>query len=122
MTAGALELLRELTGEACAGCDGPMVVTLDALQRPRKRCPKCDGVSRKRVPHPDTVLVPVQLVKLSAVASALPPIETGQLRCQYCARGVDGNVRFCAACVEARSRPLCKRCHNPFARARKWQL
>lgn len=33
------------------GCGAELVVTLDALQRPRSRCPKCQGVApapRKR--------------------------------------------------------------------------
>lgn len=88
--AEALDL--ELAGEDCARCDTPMVITYDALRRPRKRCPKCDGVSRRAPPNADTVLVPVIL------GTALPPIELGQLRCQGCGRGIDRRERFCASC------------------------
>lgn len=82
----------------CARCDGPMVITQDALGRPRKRCPRCDGVSRVRR-HPDEVRVPITLGKLTA--DALPPVAPGQLRCQRCAKGVDGNVRFHPECMAA---------------------
>lgn len=89
----------EFAGEDCAGCDTPMVITYDALRRPRKRCPKCDGVSRKAPRHPDTVLRPVVLGTL-----VLPPIEEGQLRCQRCAYGVEGTARFCTDCQRHRRR------------------
>jgi hypothetical protein len=120
MSAGALELLRELAGETCAGCDSQMVITYDALRRPRKRCPKCDGLSKPRAPHPDTVLVPVALKPL-AMAAGLPPVEPGQLRCQRCARGVDGDVRFCEERTALRSMRPCLRCHVPFLGTRRWQ-
>jgi phage FluMu protein Com len=103
--------LRELTPISdsliCARCDGTMVLTPDAIGRLRKRCPKCDGVAKVRH-HPDQVLVPVTLAKLTA--DALPPVEPGQLRCQRCAKGVDGNVRFhtecaAAAALEKKQRP-----------------
>lgn len=84
----------------CAGCDGQMVVTKDAIGRDRLRCPKCQGVSRIR-PHPDQVLVPQGLVR---AASALPQVEPGQLRCQRCARGVAGRARFCSTCTDTRRR------------------
>jgi hypothetical protein len=96
--------LRELTTIAdsliCARCDGTMVLTPDAIGRLRKRCPTCDGVAKVRH-HPDQVLVPVTLASLTAVA--LPPIEPGQLRCQVCARSVEGDRRFCDGCAKARN-------------------
>lgn len=96
MTAPAF---TERSGEACARCDTDMVITYDAPRRPRKRCPKCDGVSKKAAPNPDMVLVPVQLVPLATVASALPAIEPWQPRCQLCAHGVETTERFCLRCV-----------------------
>jgi hypothetical protein len=91
----------------CARCDGAMVLTPDAIGRLRKRCPTCDGVAKVRH-HPDQVLVPQTLVRLTA--DALPHVEPGQLRCQRCAKGVDGNVRFhtecaAAAALEKKQRP-----------------
>lgn len=83
----------------CARCDGPMVITHDALQRPRKRCPRCDGTAAPKPPHPDQVLVPLTLGKLTA--DALPPVEPGQLRCQRCAKGVEGDARFHPECAAA---------------------
>ncbi len=78
----------------CARCDSQMVVTRDAIGRERRRCPKCDGVSRIK-PHPDEVLIPQGLVR----AHQLPPVAPGQLRCQRCARGVEGQARFCPSCL-----------------------
>lgn len=100
----------------CARCDGRMVITKDALQRDRKRCPRCDGVAAPRTPHPDEVKRPLTLAALTAMA--LPPVEPGQLRCQRCARGVDGDARFCERCeyareLEQRGRP-CPDCGNLF--------
>lgn len=85
----------------CAGCDGQMVITYDALQRPRKRCPNCDGIAAPKPPHPDQVLVPVTLASLTAIA--LPPVEPRQLRCQRCAKGVEGHARFHTECARART-------------------
>jgi hypothetical protein len=98
VTARALELIVPvLAGESCARCDGDMVLTPDAIGRLRKRCPRCDGVSRKRVRHPDDPMLPQALVRVQAPAT-LPAIGPGQLRCQRCARGVPVNRRFCDAC------------------------
>jgi hypothetical protein len=94
----------ELAGETCARCDADMVITYDALRRPRKRCPRCDGVSRKAPPNADTVLLPMVLG-----AIVLPPIRPGQLRCQECACGVDPNRRFCPRCTRAHMREAAKR-------------
>jgi hypothetical protein len=91
-------LLRITDSLICAGCDGQMVVTKDAIGRERRRCPKCTGVAAVRR-HPDEVLLPQGLVR----ASLLPPIGAGQLRCQMCARGVDPKDRFCATCQEQRT-------------------
>jgi hypothetical protein len=110
MPAPALPLARgqyRLAGESCASCGTEMVITLDALQRERKRCLKCDGVAAPRPPHPDQVLVPITLGKLTA--DALPPVEPGQLRCQLCANGVDGNLRFHPECAAARQRAMRQR-------------
>ena len=96
MIAGA-----EVLAERCADCDTRLVITYDALQRPRKRCPKCQGVSHVK-PHPDEVLVPVTLQRLTA--SALPPVAPGQLRCQVCAKGLEGRGRFHPECQAARQR------------------
>jgi hypothetical protein len=83
----------------CARCDGPMVISHDAIGRERLRCPVCDGVSRIRH-HPDEVLIPQGLVP----GRVLPPIRPGQLRCQGCATGVPKNARFCCSCDEDRQR------------------
>jgi hypothetical protein len=90
-------LLRITDSLICAGCDGQMVVTKDAIGRERRRCPKCTGVATVRR-HPDEVLIPQGLVR----ASLLPPISAGQLRCQLCARGVDPTERFCTPCQQGR--------------------
>jgi hypothetical protein len=92
----------------CARCDGTMVLTPDAIGRLRKRCPKCDGVAKVRH-HPDQVLVPQTLVPVTLArltAAALPPIEPGQLRCQRCAKAVDGLARFHDACRRDHQREL----------------
>lgn len=98
MTA-ALRLQPQLAGEDCARCHGPMVITQDAVGRDRKRCPKCDGISRNRV-HPDEVLMPQGLVRKMG-GGTLPTVAPGQLRCQRCAHGVEGDRRFCEACQRA---------------------
>ena len=86
----------------CARCDGAMVITTDAIGRERLRCPRCDGVARRVTVHPDEVLVPQTLVR---AASSLPSVRPGQLRCQRCAKGVEGNGRLCPACTaEAKKR------------------
>lgn len=86
----------------CARCDGSMVITTDAIGRERRRCPRCDRVAPRVTVHPDEVLVPQTLVRLTA--SALPPVAPGQLRCQVCAKGVEGRKRFCVACTAAMTR------------------
>lgn len=106
-----------LAGEQCAGCDGPMVITHDAIGRPRKRCPKCDGISHNRR-HPDEVLLPQGLVRAHA---RLPEIAAGQLRCQRCARGVEGRARFCSDCHGKTKRKLC-RCGATFVPTRRRQF
>lgn len=112
-------MLLESAAESmiCARCDGPMTITHDALRRPRKRCERCDGVAAPRPPHPDEVLRPVTLASLTA--AALPPVEPGQLRCQRCAKGVLGDVRFHPECLRARAREKRQRrcsCGAPFVR------
>jgi hypothetical protein len=112
-------MLLESAAESmiCARCDGPMTITHDALRRPRKRCERCDGVAAPRPPHPDEVLRPVTLASLTA--AALPPVEPGQLRCQRCAKGVVGDVRFHPECLRARAREKRQRrcsCGAPFVR------
>lgn len=92
----------------CARCDGRMVITRDALGRERRRCPRCDGVSRVRV-HPDEVLLPQGLVRAQALPSVLP----GQLRCQRCARGVDPSERFCVTCKPGRGHSISARVYQP---------
>lgn len=87
------DVLDRLDSMVCARCDSRLVVTRDAIGRERRRCPKCDGVSQIR-PHPDDAMVPQGLVR----ANLLPPVAAGQLRCQRCACGVEGDRRFCSAC------------------------
>lgn len=105
-----------LAGEDCAGCDTPMVITRDAIGRPRKRCPKCDGVSHNRR-HPDEVLLPQGLVR---AMPTLPPVLPGQLRCQRCAHGVEGRARFCADCHGKTKLKICS-CGTRFRPARNQQ-
>jgi hypothetical protein len=97
----AVALLRITDSLICAGCDGQMVVTKDAIGRERRRCPKCTGVAPARR-HPDEVLIPQGLVR----ASLLPPIGADQLRCQVCAQGIDPRNRFCAPCQQERTKRL----------------
>jgi hypothetical protein len=41
------------TAPHCDRCSALLRVTYDALQRPRLRCPRCDGAAPARVPHLD---------------------------------------------------------------------
>jgi hypothetical protein len=105
----------------CAGCDGPMVITKDAVGRERVRCPRCQGVAEPRR-NPNDAMVPQGLVKATGEPRVirqivrvevpapppepvriveLPPIKRGQLRCQLCAYGVDPASRFCSECASA---------------------
>lgn len=107
MTATAYRIVPQPAGERCARCaDTELVLTPDAVGRLRKRCPKCDGVSLKRVRHPDELMMPQALVQVNE-RPALPAIAPGQLRCQVCAHGVEGSARFCATCSSDRQRPEC---------------
>ena len=95
-------LEREITGIqqiGCSTCRTLLVVTHDAIGRARYRCPTCEGVAKTSYRHPDDAFMPQGLAR---VASALPAIRSGQLRCQGCARGVEGLLRFCPSCVQAR--------------------
>jgi hypothetical protein len=40
-------------GGDCPRCDGALVVTLDALHRPRTRCVRCQGVAPYRLTQPE---------------------------------------------------------------------
>lgn len=108
--------------DALCGCGTAIVHTLDAIGRTRARCPKCDRVAPIQHRQPDEVMIPQGLIRLSDI-KLLPEVEDGQLRCQRCARGVDGDVRFCASCQAQRdeaSRPqtICKGCGRVRARER----
>ena len=81
----------------CARCDGQMVVTKDAIGRERLRCPRCDRVTARRA-DPNEALIPQGLVRADKL---LPLVRPGQLRCQVCAHGVEGNGRLCPACTAA---------------------
>lgn len=84
----------------CNTCGSFLVSWSDAIGRTRMRCPKCDRLPAPRRRSPDDIaLMPQGLVRLVP----LPEIEEGQLRCQGCARGVDGDVRFCTGCESARA-------------------
>lgn len=103
----------------CAGCDGEMVITPDAIGRPRKRCPKCQGVAEVRH-HPDDVLTPITVVSLAKLtAAALPPVEPGQLRCQRCAKGVEGDARFHPECQRAQRAEAKERASQKISEARR---
>ncbi len=94
---------------SCARCDRQMVITKDAVGRPRKRCPWCDGVAAVKA-HPDEVLLPQGLVRVKF--AALPPIEPGQLRCQICAHGVNPRMRFCDGCLRDRNKGSWRRSYR----------
>jgi hypothetical protein len=105
----------------CASCDGPMVITKDAVGRARLRCPSCQGVA-KPYRHPDDAMLPQGLVPVNgapprvirevvrvevpapAIATRtvveLPPLESGHLRCQLCGVGINPHHRFCGDCAE----------------------
>lgn len=110
----APELLERAPSTTCARCDRRMVVTKDAIGRERYRCPHCDGVAQSRH-HPDEVMLPQGLVRASP---ALPPISPGQLRCQRCAKGVEGDHRFCPGCRPGRGRDHVPRSYQPKPCAR----
>lgn len=87
--------VAEALSRICARCDGQMAITKDAVGRDRLRCPRCDGIAEVRR-RPDDAMVPQGLVR----ANQLPPVAPGQLRCQRCAHGVDGDRRFCPTCSQ----------------------
>lgn len=96
----ALEQIMQSAQEINCACGTPMVAGNDAIGRVRHRCPVRDGVAPPRRRSPDDIaLMPQGLVRIAA----LPPIQPGQLRCQVCAKGVDGDARFCASCEAART-------------------
>lgn len=84
-------IARHSLSMVCAGCDGPMTITKDAVGRERWRCKQCQGVSTIK-PHPDDAQLPQGLVRANVVE--LPRIDAGQLRCQVCAKGLRVNDRF----------------------------
>lgn len=119
-----LELERTLQTDQdipCPKCFGPMVTKLDAIGRTYQRCPSCQGLAKPEHRIPGEVLVPQTLIR-SNRQRALPPIREGQLRCQQCARGVEGFARFCADCARQRQAMLltrpCKRCGTAVPRRR----
>jgi hypothetical protein len=93
-------------------CGEFMIYTPDAIGRLRPRCPKCQGIV-KRTTRPDERLLPQTLVRESDL---LPRVAPGQLRCQRCAKGVDGDRRFCAGCHPTRDykAKACQRCQAEF--------
>jgi ribosomal protein L40E len=108
------QLEREITGiqqTGCPRCSTLLVTTQDAIGRTRHRCPKCVGVAKASYRHPDDAFMPQGLVR---VASALPAIRAGQLRCQRCAEGVEGRLaRFCERCgppLSPRETTTCRTC------------
>lgn len=85
---------------ACTRCGGDVTFTPDAIGRMRERCPRCDRVGPAPRITPGEVRGP----------QLLPSIEPGQLRCQGCGRGVDGQrARFCPRCVVVRAAPRPRR-------------
>jgi hypothetical protein len=108
----------------CAGCDGPMTITKDAIGRERIRCKRCHGVSEVRR-NPNDAMIPQGLVRANLSVRVireivkvrepiaepirvveLPAIRPGQLRCQLCAVGVDPSCRFCDVCSREGHRQL----------------
>jgi hypothetical protein len=64
-----------------------------------------DGYGRVLDPCPNCGHeVPVPRIRVSVHPDLLlPEITEGQLRCQGCAKGVDGDVRFCGRCTAERA-------------------
>lgn len=78
-----------------AGRATPVVFGTDAIGRTTTRCPVCDGVKKPRKALPDEVFRPQALI---GTAQLLPPCPPGRLRCQSCARPVEGDERLCVEC------------------------
>lgn len=72
-----------------------LVFGTDAIGRTTTRCPACDGVAPRRPANPNEVLRPQALI---AESQLLPPCPPGVLRCQGCARPVEGDARLCQRC------------------------
>lgn len=98
----------------CPKCGGSVDFTTDAIGRLRERCRRCDGVAPTPFARPgevrrtQTIEIGAPVVRvappiaLPAGVYRLPEIQLGQLRCQYCARGVEGKRTVCKACVAER--------------------
>lgn len=72
-----------------------LVHKLDAIGRTVTRCPICDRVAPPTRLNPNEVLRPQSLISEAQLLPACPP---GVLRCQSCARPVDGDARLCERC------------------------
>lgn len=90
--------------QRCPECKGDLVFYV--VQTPRSSrekpgdladyCPTCHHGRKPDGARPKPKgFVPQTLVR----EDALPRIEPGQLRCQRCAHGVEGNGRFCLRCT-----------------------
>jgi hypothetical protein len=73
-----------------------LVITFDAIGREVERCPVCDGVAKPQRLNPNEVLKPQALI---GRAQLLPPCPPGKLRCQSCAKPVEGDERLCVTCA-----------------------
>lgn len=124
MTAYLEQEIIAVEATGCGKCGTILVHKKDAIGRVYTRCPKCDGVAPEQHRHPDDAMLPQGLVKVHT----LPPVQPGQLRCQQCARGVEGDVRFCVTCQARRdeaARPTttCRHCGRTRLRERKeWEF
>lgn len=82
-------------------CGEYMAFTIDALGRVSERCPRCRGLAPPVPLRPGEQrglqTVPEHIISLPERV-LLPKVAEGQLRCQRCARGVEGDVRFCDDC------------------------
>ena len=61
----------------------------DAIGRTTERCPRCDGVAKRRKPNPNEALVPQGLVP---AYRSLPPATPGE-PCAHCGHVVPGPGR-----------------------------
>jgi hypothetical protein len=104
VSAGIESVLAIGTAPPCPDCHTELEVRLDAIGRTRTVCPRCRPRSiASATRHPDDAFMPQALVRLPR-ANALPPVAAGQLRCQRCARGVEGKARLCPSCQGAAHR------------------
>lgn len=99
------------TERPCALCGTALVITFDALNRPRHRCPTCHGavttpidagtVARVATPEPGLELVPPSRQQLQRMAQTVRPMLAPRHPAATSIAGVAAaaiTVRWCARC------------------------